>query len=50
LKLNHLLFDELFKWKKTCIGLGGRRTHAIMRCCWKGNVLLSIPVKASRRK
>ncbi len=29
---------------------GGRRSHATLRCCWKRNVLLSIGVKASKRK
>ncbi len=29
---------------------GGRRSHAALRCCRKRNVLLSIHVKASRKK
>jgi hypothetical protein len=29
---------------------GGRKSHASLRCHWKGNVLLSTRVKASRRK
>jgi len=29
---------------------GGRRSQATLRCCWKGKVLLSICVKALRRK
>jgi hypothetical protein len=28
---------------------GGRRSHIAMKCCWKGNVLLSTCAKASRR-
>jgi len=27
-----------------------RRSQAILRCCWKGKVLLSTRVKASKRK
>jgi len=29
---------------------GNRRSHVILRCCWKGKVLLSIQAKDSRRK
>jgi hypothetical protein len=29
---------------------GGRRSHVALKCCWKGNVLLSTHAKASRRK
>ncbi len=29
---------------------GGRRSHGALKCCWKGNELLSIRVKVSKRK
>jgi hypothetical protein len=29
---------------------GGKKSHVALRCCWKGNVLLSTHVKALRRK
>jgi hypothetical protein len=45
LKLNHLLLDELFKWAG-----GGKGSHVVLKCCWKGNVFLSTCVKALRRK
>ncbi len=28
---------------------GGRKSHTTLRCCWKGNVLLLIHVKAQER-
>jgi hypothetical protein len=49
LKLNHLLFGELFKSKKIGTGWGGRRSHATLRCCWKGNVLLLTCAKFQER-
>jgi hypothetical protein len=36
LKLNYLLPDELFKQMKTCASWGGKRSHATLKCCWKG--------------
>jgi hypothetical protein len=32
LKLNHLLFDELFKWRKTRIGWDGRKSYVALKC------------------
>jgi hypothetical protein len=29
---------------------GGKKSHVALRCYWKGNVLLLIHVKVSRRK
>ncbi len=29
---------------------GGKRSHATLKCCWKGNVLLLTGAKVSRRK
>jgi hypothetical protein len=29
---------------------GGRKSHAALKCCWKGNMLLLIYAKASRKK
>jgi hypothetical protein len=34
--------------RHTWVG-GGRKSHVALRCCWKGNVLLLTPVKASRK-
>jgi hypothetical protein len=50
LKMNHLLFNELFKRRDTTCSGGSRRSHVALRCCWKGKVLLSTHTKASRKK
>ncbi len=50
LKSNHLLFDELFKWKKTNASWGHRGSHATLRCCSKEKVLLLICAKAQKGK
>jgi hypothetical protein len=50
LKSNHLLSDELFKGKKTCVCWGWRKLQVALRCCGKGKVLLSTHIKASRGK
>jgi len=48
--MNHLLSDELFKGRICVCVKGSRRSHVVLRCCWKRKVLLSTRTKASRKK
>jgi len=48
--MNWLLSNELFKMKKHTHAKGDKRSHATLRCCWKGKVLLLTCIKASKRK